>query len=95
MKMSSDVKIGWGHRTYKCAQMFILDVRGGTPHIQLMDIWPDVLNGVGTPHIILRKSLAVGWGGWVGVVGGWSEADNNATPWLHLASWNLPDSKPS
>ena len=36
--------------------MFILDVRGGgTPHIQLMDIWPDVLNGVGTPHIILRE----------------------------------------
>ena len=74
---------------WQYAQMFILDVREGTPHIQLMDIWPDVLNGVGTPHIILRKSLAVGWGG----VGGWSEADNNATPWLHLASWNLQDSQ--
>ena len=37
----------------------------GTQHIKLMDIWPDVLNGVGTPHIILRKSLAVGWD-WVG-----------------------------
>ena len=24
---------------------------------------------------------------------GWSEADNNATAWLHLASWNLPDSQ--
>ena len=46
----------------------MLGVRGGgTPHIQGMDIWSDALNGVGTSHIILRKSLAVGgWG--VGVV---------------------------
>ena len=28
--------------------------RVGTPHIQLMDIWLDVLNGVGTPHKILQ-----------------------------------------
>ena len=46
-----------------------LDVKGGTPHIELIDNWPDILNGVGPPHIILRKSLAVGWGGWGGVVG--------------------------
>ena len=29
MKMCSDVKIGWGHHTKNCAQMFILDVKGG------------------------------------------------------------------
>ena len=40
-----------------------------------------------------------GWvGGWVGVwVGGlWvvgNYSENNATSWLHLASWNLPDSQ--
>ena len=28
-------------------------------------------------------------------VGGWSKIENNATLWLHLASWNLPDSQPS
>ena len=66
----------------------MLGVRGGTPHIQGMDIWSDALNGVGTSHIILRKSLAVGGGGW-----GWSRPDNNATLWLHLASLNLQDSQ--
>ena len=63
--------------------------RMGTPHIKMFSdvqirVGTDILNGVGTPHIILRKSLAVGEG-WVGR-GGWSEADNNATAWLHLAS---------
>ena len=38
------------------------------------------------------------WDGSVGcgfyVVGGWVYySDNNATSWLHLASWNLPDSQ--
>ena len=45
--------------------------------------------GVGTTHNIYRKHLAVG--GLVG--GGWSKPENNATLWLHLASWNLPDSQ--
>ena len=36
------------------------------------------------PHNIERKSLAVG---------GWSKSGNNTTSWLHLASWNLPDSQ--
>ena len=58
---------------------------GGTPHIKLIDSRPDILNGVGTPHIILRKSLAVGGSG-SGWVGWWSRPDNNATLWLHLAS---------
>ena len=26
-------------------------------------------------------------------MGGWSQSENNATLWLHLASWNLPDSQ--
>ena len=39
--------------------------------------------GVGTPHSIERKSLAVG--GWV-VGWGWSKLDHKATLWLHLAS---------
>ena len=32
----------------------VSDVRGGrgTPHIQLIFIWPDVLDGVGRPHKI-------------------------------------------
>ena len=34
--------------------------------------------GVGTPHNIERKSLAV--------FGGWSKSGNNTTSWLHLAS---------
>ena len=62
--------------------------RLGTPHIKMCS---DVQNRVGTahmirvgtPHIILRKSLAVG--GWVGE--GWLGR------WLHLVSWNLQDSQ--
>ena len=27
------------------------------------------------------------------MVGGWSQSENNATLWLHLASWDLPDSQ--
>ena len=49
----------------------------------------------GTPHILcwggdttqhLQKKLSCGW------VGG-SKPENNTTLWLHLASWNLPDSQ--
>ena len=40
--------------------------------------------GVGTPHNIYKKSLAVG---------GWSKPENNATLWLHLSSWNFTDSQ--
>ena len=28
-----------------------------------------------------------------GLRGGWGSVENNATLWLHLASWNLPDSQ--
>ena len=36
-----------------------------------------------------------GWvGGWMdGWMDGWVFTGNNATSWLHLASWNLPDSQ--
>ena len=40
--------------------------------------------GVGTPHSIERKILAVG--GWVGRRGGESKLDHKTTLWLHLAS---------
>ena len=40
----------------------------------------------GTPHISNYRSV-LRVGGWV------VYQDNNATPWLHLASWNLPDSQ--
>ena len=50
-----------------------LDGRVGTLHIQLMDIWPDVLNGVRTPHKFQRKDRQVG--GWVGGV----KMENHAT----------------
>ena len=36
----------------------------------------------------LQVRLTAGW------VGGWS-SDYSTTSWLHLASWNLPDSQPS
>ena len=55
----------------------------------------------------LKKSLAVGgWVGWACYVVGcagyvvwvaqamwWSQSENNATLWLHLASWKFPDSQ--
>ena len=47
--------------------------RGDTTHTFLMSR----TNGVGTPHNIYRKGLAVG---------GWSKPENNATLLLHLAS---------
>ena len=52
----------------------------------------------GTPHILcwggdtaqhLQKKLSCGRVG----MGGWSKPENNATLWLHLSSWNLPDSQ--
>ena len=69
--------MGWGHRTTLKESIYW---EGGHRTYFV---------GVGTPHNIYRKSLAVG--GWVG--GGWSKPENNATLWLHLASWNLPDSQ--
>ena len=30
---------------------------------------------------------------WVAQAMWWSQSENNATSWLHLASWNLPDSQ--
>ena len=66
----------------------------GTPH----NIERKHILGGGTTHILcwggetaqhLQKKLSSGWvGGW-----GWSKPENNATLWLHLASWNLPDSQ--
>ena len=69
--------MGWGHRTTLKESIYW---EGGHRTYFV---------GVGTPHNIYRKSLAVG--GWVGA--GWSKLENNATLWLHLASWNLPDSQ--
>ena len=89
--------------------------RVGTPHIKMCSDdhtrvgTPHMKTRVGTPHKILRKSLAlsvaeamwwgVGCGGYVvggwlrRLCGGWSQSENNATLWLHLASWDLPDSQ--
>ena len=63
-KFKTNIETGMGTPHIVKRQVKLLG-EGGTPHIQFMDIWPDVLNGVGTPHIILRKSLAVGGWGWV------------------------------
>ena len=52
---------------------------GGTPHILC---W----GGDTAQHLQKKRS-----GGWVG--GGVSQSENNATLWLYLASWNLPDSQ--
>ena len=78
-------KLRWGHRTeFKdrggdTAQKDRTDVKDRGGH---------------------RTSAAGGWpggwpGGWVaGWVAGWVVyQSNNATLWLHLASWNLPDSQ--
>ena len=45
---------------------------GGTSYIQIKCIWSDVLDGVGTPHKILRQMLKQGWGHrkMLGVLGG-------------------------
>ena len=65
----------------------------------------DVQNRVGTPHRpigVFNQMFKLGWGhrirsrmfettNTMGRVGNYS--DNNATLWLHLASWNLPDSQ--
>ena len=81
--------LGWGHRTeFKdrggdTAQKDRTDVKDRGGH---------------------RTSAAGGWpGGWPGGwVAGWVGGrvggrvvfqGNNATLWLHLASWNLPDSQ--
>ena len=99
-----DTRVGTPH------MKICLDVqcRVGTPHIKMCSDdhtrvgTPHMKTRVGTPHKILRKSLAllvaeamwwgVGCGGYV-VGGGWSQSENNATLWLHLASWNLQDSQ--
>ena len=57
--------------------------RVGTPHKKMCS---DVHTWVGTPHRIQKHVCAAG--GWVVVY-----QDNNATPWLHLASWNQLDSQ--
>ena len=63
----------------------ILEAEGGPPHIPFEGIWLNVQTRLRTPNkiqICLRSS----WGGW-------SEANDNAMLWLHLASWNLQDSQ--
>ena len=78
--------------------------RHETQHILFEGIWLDIQARVGTPHKIQRKSLVDSWVGcaayelcrlcslWVGWLGNWS-SDYSSTSWLHLASWNLPDSQ--
>ena len=75
-------------------------IGGGTPHRNNV-YW----DGGGTPHILCWCGEQLEWGhcttlkekiymvGWVG--GGWVviPSGNNTTSWLHLASWNLPDSQ--
>ena len=54
------------------------------------------MNGVGTPHNIERKTELggrVGSGRVGSGLAGSVLAGNNTTSWLHLASWNLPDSQ--
>ena len=79
-------KSGWGHRT-KFKDVW--EAGGGdTAHSKRTFVIQSA-NG-GTPHNPHDTSVLRGW------VGGWVVyQDNNATPWLHLASWNLPDSQPS
>ena len=77
---------------------------GGTPHILFEQ---GANRGVGTPHMLSEQGANKGAGdtahqnrlpvviekdglrvgGWLG---GWFH-ENNATLWLHLASWNLLD----
>ena len=61
-----------------------------TSHITIEGIWSDVQTRMETPHKILRKKdgLRVVGGRWVV-----SLQENNATLWLHIASWSLPDSQ--
>ena len=67
---------------------------------------PSVAIRVRTPHnpndtsVLRVGGWVAGWvAGWpggrvAGWVGGWVVyQSNNATLWLHLASWNLPDSQ--
>ena len=74
--------------------------RMGTPHIEMcLDTW------FGTTHMPIKvfdQMLKLGWGhctrskmfkttnamGWVG-----NYSENNATSWIHLASWNRPNSE--
>ena len=81
--------IGWGHRTSKCVQVFKLGWGHCTGREQL-----------GWGHRTTCKAEFQDFttypaGGWMdGWVAGWPViAGNNATSWLHLASWNLPDSQ--
>ena len=62
---------------------------GGTPHISIeggdtAHKFTESIDTGGTPHISNYRSVLRGW---------MVYQDNNATPWLHLASWNLPDSQ--
>ena len=70
-------KLGWGHRTR--SKMFETT---------------NTIGRVGCAGYVVGGSVAQAmW--WVGrlrrLCGNYS--DNNATSWLHLASWNLPDSQ--
>ena len=59
--------------------------RGFNTHLLLIGGTVDV----GTPHEIAKNR-----GGWVAVGGAWVVLSGNITTlWLHLASWNLPDSQ--
>ena len=74
-----------GHRTYFLNRV---PIGGGTPHI----LSEEGANRGGhrtskqapISHWICQKKMGWGW------VGGWFH-QNNATSWLHLASWYLPD----
>ena len=75
------------------------DVRNkvGTPHIKMC---LHVLTRVGTCQLVYLIRCS-NYGGDTaqdrGCLGGWwvvgNYSDNNATSWLHLASWTLPDSQ--
>ena len=69
--------------------------RGGTHQTERLQTliwsvgWPDRHRGGDAPDGKTNKQVFQNLGGgWVGVL-----TENNATPWLHLASWNLPDSQ--
>ena len=82
-------KLGWGHRTE------FKDRGGDTAQKDRTDV-----KDRGGHRTSAAGGWVAGWvAGWVGGrVGGWVAGwvvyqSNNATLWLHLASWNLPDSQ--
>ena len=79
----------------------------GTPHIKMCLHVHTRVGTPHMPIGVFDQMFKLGWGhrtrskmfettNTMGRVGGWwvgNYSDNNAFLWLHLASWNLPDSQ--